>query len=480
MSESSGPWDIGDLADLLLGQGAGGDADSVTPKTNPVVESASSETDEDGDATYISVLILVNPIQDPVESVSRYADYWSNRGQTVSVAWLGDSGIKIGLFDPLRRTNWSAKFINTLQEGHYEDIPRLVKKHVRRLVFTIVAKPGWEHQQVVSRASSACVLVEPTSAHLIRSYETLKLLAQTCDACELSCFVMNASSAVEATQLSTRLQSMGDRFLEQEINFEGFSLDEPWPSSNIVGETFISNDGEAGYDSLKQVLLSCFNTPKIPSHKTARNKSRQENHDDHVSVETDQPCRHSNEINTEPASEKNEENPKTEQPVRSRLQPANCDAQAVQQMSMPQVRGAVALPRARLVACDASIDSAAQLDKFAAGILHDLYDDVEDSFPVHTSPTNGMCFRWVRRKNGARSIVISTVGAPRGAIEHASAQLYPLEEQDEIVVFAGNLSTDQRKAAQALRSNIRLMEVASLDSDEMHGLVLKDVTHAIG
>ncbi len=425
MTDASGPWNIGDLADLILGAGR-----PIEPPAEPAGDS------EPRSAAIITQVVLVNSGQDAVAAVGHYADYWSNRGQTVAVAWVGESGIKLGLYDHLRRVEWAGEFAEALRGDPARVIKTLIERHVRRLVVAVVTQPGWQRSPFVRCCASACVLVEPSPNQLVRAYECLKHLNRVRRECTLSCFVQDALSARQATELSSRLQHMGDHFLKREVIFEGFSLADPSPSSNLVEQCYLAADPAGGTAELRQALLECLIAATDSDDATAG-----------------------------------------EGPV--------CAAAAVAAPADPADRPEPAvpagcLPTVRVLRGAGPICSVQQLDGLLGERIEALCSDVSRTCPVYTSPDSGLCFRWVIHRSGIRSLVVTLLGDSSGALEQAAARMHPLQPGDEIIVLAPALSSEHRRAAQALHPNTRLFEVAQMPADHEPAVLLSEVTHALG
>ncbi len=441
MPDPPGPWDIRNLADLVLGPGNSSDPRPPAQRVQPAapVPLPRQRSSHDDDATedvveqIVSNVVLVNPDQNVTDAVSRYADYWSNRGQTVAVAWIDESGIKMGLFDYLRRVVWATEIVDALELRCFEELPELIESSVRRVVIAIVTHPGWETLPFVECCSSACVLVEPSLDQVIRAYESLKYLAQTHARCRLSCFVQEALSARQATELSTRLQHMGSRFLGREIDFEGFSLCEQWPTSNLVAETFIGEDGKGSTALLQRVLLDYVNPgegePEVQSVDSVNSGEKQSG-----GVGHDEACGGPRSV----------------------------------------------LPTVRPIKVRQQVQDVSQFDRLIGEVIEEICDDVVESWPIYSSSQNDYRLRWVFRKDGARTIVASAIDCPHGVLERAAAHLYPARDDDEIIVLARCLTTDHRKAAQNMDPRARLYEVSQMPSDPQPTLLLKEVTTAVG
>ncbi len=432
MSDSSGQWDIRNLADLILGPGN-------TPASSPGApvpprESAGENTPElKPSEDIISNVVLVDREQNAIEAVSRYADYWSNRSQAVAVAWVGESEIKLGLFDYLRRVVWAGEIIEAVESRRFDELCELMNESLRRVVVVVRAAPGWQESPLVQRCRSVCVLVEPSPDQLVRAYECLKYLATHREDCQLSCFVQEALSARQATELSTRVQEMGERFLNCDVDFEGFSLSEQWPNSNLVAETLISEDGSSSMLRMRDLLLRYLDRDRgeevCPSRPV--DESSGAPHTVHITAST------------------NEE-------VRS------------------------VLPTVRAISVQREVRDVAELDRMIGDVIEEICGVGVETWPIYSGATAGDCrLRWVFREGGGRSIVASAFDCARGALEQAAAQMYPGREGDEIIVLARCLSTDYRKAAQSLTTPTRLYEVSQLPPDAGPTLLLKDVTDAL-
>ncbi len=427
MSESDGPWDIRNLADLILGPGNTQPDASARPNTD-------SETDEISDnvSRCSGHVVLVHPEQNAVEAVTRYADYWSNRGQTVAAVWIGQSGIKFGLFDYLRRLEWATELTDALESHRFDEVAKLLHNSVRQLAIAITMSPGWRTSPFVQRCSSLCVLLEPIEEQLIRSYEALKYLAAEQPDCMLSCFVQEALSARQATELSSRLQNMGDQFLERDIEFSGFSLSEQWPSSNLVAETFIERECPDDDEPLGDVLLGLLGPPREAP----------------VPEETDPAIQ-------EPEMADSD----------NRLPAEACPVDGI--------------PTALPIRIPHRISNLADLDAFIEKMILEVCGQVAECWPVYTTPDSDCRFRWVFRENGARLMVASSLNWAAGALERAAAYLHPAQPHDQIVLLAGNVGLVHRKAAQSLAIPTKLFEISQLLCDDNPTLVLKDVTAAI-
>lgn len=427
MSESDGPWDIRNLADLILGPGNTQPDASAQPNRD-----CGTDDNSDDVSRCRGHVVLVHPEQNAVEAVTRYADYWSNRGQTVAAVWIGQSGIKFGLFDYLRRLEWATELTDALESHRFDEVAKLFDDSVRQLAIAITMSPGWRTSPFVQRCSSLCVLLEPIEEQLIRSYESLKHMATKQPSCRLSCFVQEALSAGQATELSSRLQNMGDQFLDTDIEFAGFSLSEQWPSSNLVAETFIERECPDGGELLGEVLLGLLGPPhEAPMPENA------------------DPAMHEPEM---PNSN-------------NRLLAEACPADG--------------FPTALPIRIPHRIRNLADLDAFVEDMIHEVCGQFVECWPVYTTPDSDCRFRWVFRQNGARLIVASSLNWAAGALERAAAYLHPAQADDHIVLLAGNVGLVHRKAAQSLAIPTKLFEISQLPSDDNPTLVLKDVTAAI-
>lgn len=432
MSDSSGQWDIRNLADLILGPGnapASSPGGSAVPR-----ESASENTPElKPSEDIIANVVLIDREQNAVEAVSRYADYWSNRSQAVAVAWVGESEIKLGFFDYLRRVVWAGEIIEAVESRRFDDVRELMNESLRRVVVAVRAAPGWQESPLVRRCRSVCVLVEPSPDQLIRAYECLKYLATHREDCQLSCFVQEALSARQATELSTRLQQMGERFLNCDVDFEGFSLSEQWPNSNLVAETLIGEDGSGSMPRMRDLLLRYLDRDcgeEVCPSQTVEDPSA-EPHAVDVAVSTSE------------------------------------EARSV-------------LPTVRAISVQREVRDAAELDRVIGDVIEEICGAGVETWPIYNSTADGCRLRWVFRDGGGRSIVASAFGCARGVLEQAAAQMHPGREGDEIIILARNLSTDYRKAAQGLTTPTRLYEVSQLPASAGPTLLLKDVTDALG
>ncbi len=432
MSDSSGQWDIRNLADLILGPGnrpASPPGASPTPRESAREHTPELKPSED----IISNVVLVDLEQNAVEAVSRYADYWSNRSQAVAVAWVGESEIKLGFFDYLRRVVWAGEITEAVESRRFEDLCELMNESLRRVVIAVRAVPGWQDSPLVRRCRSVCVLVEPSPDQLIRAYECLKYLATDREDCQLSCFVQEALSARQATELSTRLQEMGERFLNCDVDFEGFSLSEQWPTSNLVAETLIGEDGSGSVLRMRDLLL------------------RYLDRDSSEAVCPSQTVEESSEVQ---------------------------DAVSVKSSIDEEVRSV--LPTVRAISVQREVRGVAELDRMIGDVIEEICGAGVETWPIYDSTAGDCRLRWVFREGGGRSIVASSFGCARGALEQAAAQLYPGRDGDEIIILARSLSTDYRKAAHSLTTPTRLYEVSQLPPDTGPTLLLKDVTNALG
>ncbi|MCH8054337.1 MAG: hypothetical protein IH895_09765 [Planctomycetes bacterium] len=431
MSDSSGQWDIRNLADLILGPGN-------TPAPSPGApvpprESASETTpDPKPSENIISNVVLVDREQNAIEAVSRYADYWSNRSQAVAVAWVGESEIKLGLFDYLRRVVWAGEITEAVESRRFDELCELMNESLRRVVVAVRAVPGWQDSPLVRRCRSVCVLVEPSPDQLIRAYECLKYLATNREDCQLSCFVQEALSARQATELSTRLQDMGERFLNCDIDFEGFSLSEQWPNSNLVAETLIGEDGSGSMLRMRDLLLRYL----------------------------DRDC-------------DDEVRPSRTVEASSRM------AHAVSVAASTHEEARSALPTVRAIRVQREVRDVAELDRMIGDVIEEICGAGVETWPIYSATAGDCRLRWVFREDGGRSIVVSAFDCARGALERAAAQMHPGREGDEIIVLARCLSTDYRKAAQNLTISTRLYEVSQLPPDGGPTLLLKDVSDAL-
>lgn len=430
MAEAPRPWDIRNLADLILGSG---------DSSNPPPPSPIHQQDEVGEDVAIeagdqvmSTVLLVSPEVNATEAVGRYADYWSNRGQSVAVAWIGDSGIKIGLFDYLRRVVWATEIVEALEARRFEELPELIAASVRRVVVVIATNTGWEFSPFIQGCRSVSVLVEPSPQQLISAYGALKYVAQFDPPCQLRCFVAEALSARQATELSARLQQMGSRFLSREIDFEGFSLCEQWPSSNLVAETFISEDGKSSVAALRCVLLEYVN-PEIA------------------------------ELEMQTTASTNSSDPPPG--------PIACDDIG----SEPQT----VLPTVKPISVPHTVQNSAQLDQLIGEVIEEICGAVVETYPIHSSPESGYRLRWVFRKNGGRVIVACAIEQSLGALEQAAAHLYPARDDDEIIVLARCVPTEHRKAAAGMSTAARLYEVSQMPPESPPMLLLKEVTDLV-
>jgi len=430
MSDSSGQWDIRNLADLILGPGnapASSPGGSAVPR-----ESASENTPElKPSEDIIANVVLIDREQNAVEAVSRYADYWSNRSQAVAVAWVGESEIKLGFFDYLRRVVWAGELIEAIESRRFDDLCELMNESLRRVVVAVRAAPGWQESPLVRRCRSVCVLVEPSPDQLIRAYECLKYLATNREDCQLSCFVQEALSARQATELSTRVQQMGERFLNCDVDFEGFSLSEQWPNSNLVAETLIGEDGSDSLLRMRELLLCYLDRGE--------------------GVHPSQTVEESSGV----------------APTRNTRASTNEEVRSI-------------LPTVRTISVQREVRDVEELDRIIGDVIEEICGSGVETWPIPNSMAGDCRLRWVFREGGGRSIVVSVIDCPRGALEQAAAQLHPGRDGDEIIVLARCLSTDYRKAAQSLTTPTRLYEVSQLPPDAGPTVLLKDVTEALG
>jgi len=431
MSDSSGQWDIRNLADLILGPaGTAASSPGETPTPRESVSGISAELTPAEDI--ISNVVLIDREQNAIEAVSRYADYWSNRSQAVAVAWVGDSEIKLGLFDYLRRVVWAGEITEAVQSRRFEELSDLMNESLRRVVVAVRAVPGWQDSPLVRRCRSACVLVEPSPDQLVRAYECLKYLAINREDCQLSCFMQEALSARQATELAARVQEMGERFLNCDVEFEGFSLSERWPNSNLVAEMLIGEDGSDSMLRMRDLLLRYLDR----------------DYDEDVCSPQALPESH--------------------------LAP-----QAVSVTEPTNDQLGSALPTVRAIRMPREVRDAAELDRMIGDVIEEICGTGVETWPIYGLTAGDCRLRWVFREGGGRSIVVSAVDSARGALEHAAAQLHPGHEGDEIIILARCLSSDYRKAAQSLTTPTRLYELSQLPPDGGPTLLLNDVTHAL-
>ncbi len=431
MSDSSGQWDIRNLADLILGPGntpAPSPAAPVPPRDSASETTSAPKPSEN----IISNVVLVDREQSAIEAVSRYADYWSNRSQAVAVAWVGESEIKLGFFDYLRRVVWAGEITDAVESRRFDELCELMNESLRRVVVAVRAVPGWQDSPLVRRCRSVCVLVEPSPDQLIRAYECLKYLATNREDCQLSCFVQEALSARQATELSSRLQEMGERFLDCDIDFEGFSLSEQWPNSNLVAETLIGEDGSGSMLSMRDLLLRYLD--RDYSEEVCPSQTVEESSEEQYTVKV-------------PAS--------TNEEVRS------------------------VLPTVRAISVQREVRDVAELDRIVGDVIEEICGSGVETWPIYSTTAGDCRLRWVFHEGGGRSIVASIINCAQGALEQAAAQLYPGREGDEIIILARCLSTDYRKAAQSLTISTRLYEVSQLPPESGPTLLLKDVSDAL-
>ncbi len=432
MSDSSGQWDIRNLADLILGPGnrpASPPGASPTPRESAGEDTPELKPSED----IISNVVLVDREQNAIEAVSRYADYWSNRSQAVAVAWVGESEIKLGFFDYLRRVVWAGEITEAVESRRFEDLCELMNESLRRVVIAVRAVPGWQDSPLVRRCRSVCVLVEPSPDQLIRAYECLKYLATNREDCQLSCFVQEALSARQATELSTRLQEMGERFLNCDVDFEGFSLSEQWPNSNLVAETLIGEDDSGSVLRMRDLLLRYLDRDSSEAVCPSETVKESSELKDAVSV-----------------------TPSIDEEVRS------------------------VLPTVRAISVQREVRDVGELDRIIGDVIEEICGAGVETCPIYNSSGGDCRLRWVFREGGGRAVVASVIDCARGALEQAAAQLHPGREGDEIIILAQCLSTECRKAAQSLTTPTRLYEVSQLPPGAGPTLILKDVTDALG
>jgi len=440
MSDGAGTWDIGNLSNLILGP------TKAQPPLADHSESRNTSSQQSSGHPYpdlepkktVNALVLVTHHQDSVESVNHYANYWANRGEPTVVFWIGESGVKVCCFDCRGQESWGNSMVKALSDGNFPALPEMISLSARRLVLVVPAQTDWSNSPFVHSTSQACVIVDPTQAKLIRGYEILKTIAQIHQDCTLSCFVINAKSADSAIQLSSRLERMGYLFLERLVQFSGFSMEEKWPTSNLIAQCFIGENGEENTAQLKKVILGCLTW--IQENNAVTNDGQ----DSALSADSllDENGPEEEEVNEDDA-------------------------------------GQSQLPALKLIRANRSIQTPEQFDRLMGEMIDDVCDLVVESWPIYTPPDDSCCFRWVKHKGGARSIVVTTIDCPFGAFERASAQLHPLRESDEIIVLARTLTTDQRKAAQALHPKMRLYEAAHTPPEiDPPALLLKEVTSA--
>ncbi|MCG3137623.1 MAG: hypothetical protein HJJLKODD_01472 [Phycisphaerae bacterium] len=456
MSRSRRPWNIGDLADLLLGPAASNEPVSTSPRHSP-------DGDRENAALSPEILgihynpVLISPEQDPVEAVSRYADYWSNRGQRVTVVWLGDAGIKIGLFDPARRNDWGREIVQAIEAEKFEEVGHLLHQSVRRLVCVLLTRNGWCQSPFIEAGSAATVIVEPSSQNLVRGYEIIKALVASRPNYKISSFVARAESALQATEISVRLENMGWRFLGRGVDFEGFSLEEKWPTSNLIAETYLTDDGAGQLDAFCQVLLDFIHSqPTTPLPESPAQVVPPELH--LIS------------------------SPETAESEPELVESASVTGAATDPPIATDNRTPLpvhALPEVRVWRTSECLQTTQELDRLIADSLSDLCNDIQDTYPIYTSPDSRCCYRWVIHRNGHRTLVISSIEAPVGALERAMAQLHPLQEHDQVMLLSSLLTTECRKAAQTIAPQARLFELARLPDNFDSAILLKEVTTAI-
>lgn len=432
MPEAPGSWAIRDLSNLILG---------VAPTPSPGLPSAHStpaaratQPPVDQERTLLTEVVLVNPAQEPILTVSRYADYWSNHGQSVMVVWTGQSGDKIGFFDYPPGEDWPGEAVKMLEAGRFNDLREFMGGRVRRLVIALLTRAGWKAFPFLGRCDSVCALLEPSPNQLIGAYEALKRAAQLRSGRGLCCFVQEALSARQATELATRLQGMGRRFLECDIAFAGFNLAVQGSSSNLAAETFISGTGRESSQLLDQLLLACSGGIEVVKEASTAVK-----------------C----------------------EPEGARWIDPDCASEHGHAPS--------AFPVLRLIPLDAgaNIENATQLDLLVGERIQEVCTDVIESWPVYAPRGSAVRLRWAIRESGARLILITAIDCPPGALEQAAAQLHPPQAGDEIMVVARMLTTSQRQAAMALRTPIRMFELALLPADHAPAMALREVGSAV-
>jgi hypothetical protein len=373
------------------------------------------------------VLVLLNPQQDAFEAVSRYADYWSGRGENVGVFWMGQTGIKIALFDCARRTGWSEEILHVLNDGPLDSVPVVMRQFCDRLVAVLVTNAGWTRSPLLQACMNVCVIIEPAPYQLVGSYDSLKSLCRLAQGHALSCFAISTPSALEATRLGERFYRLGDQFLDRAIAFEGFSLAEKWPTTNRVGEAFITEKPDGRAAQLRAALLA---------------------------VLRGQPAAHAEAGSTGSAG----------------------SAGAASQPAAAVVGGAGALPAVQALQPGRAIDTAAALDLFISEKIDEIAPGAMRSWPLRIQGDGLMHCRWVELDGGGRCVVVTTLGSACGALEQASAWLHPAGPNDQIIVLAPNLSSEQRRAAASLRTPTRLFELSCLPTMQPPALLLRDVS----
>ena len=247
--------------------------------------------------------------------------------------------------------------------------------------------------------------------------------------------------------MGERFNRMGDQFLDQPLAFEGFSLDQPYPTSNSIGETLLVDDGSGRMTHLAAALLQVADLGAAAKVATPSPTLFEEPPVEECAVEIAE-----------------EEPPQEEPPVATEPEPS------------AQVRRHSPIPAVRVWAIEQVIEDLDHLDSFVADHINELCGCVAESFPAFTRPQEGCCYRWARRTDSGRTMVVCTLGSSAGILERASACLHPLEEEDEIVILAPELPSDQRRAARSFMAGARLFELSRTPDNSPPALLLKDVS----
>ncbi len=480
MSDSES-WDIGHLADLILGTGAkkpGTNGLSSTGSESKKAEPARPLTHDPGVCR--PVVLLVNPTQDAIDAVGRYADYWSNRGEAVAALWMGNAGIKAAIYDCARRRQWASTLLEPLEKEPVEALPMRLATHCHRLVVGVVTTPGWLDSPILARAQAFCVAVEPAPYQLIGSYDSFKSLIERYRGPALSCFVVGAGTAQEAQVLGERFYRMGDEFLDEAIAFDGFSLPTTSAMSSCVAEGYVPAGDRA--DTLQQALLEFLETHAEMATIDVEPPSATVADVPLPAVEPDMTARDDISTTDLPQMEvPSASGPHVGLPVEDPVAPTDA-VRAHMQLDhsasrVPQA-AVEALPVVRVFTLAAPIACVAGLDSCIERQVADLVTEVTGSWPVHTLVDHAR-YRWVQRDAGRRSVIVSTLAAAQGLLEQATACLYPQRDDDEIVLIAPHLPSEVRRAAHALSLPVRMYEVARLPNGQQPGLVLHEVTAAV-
>lgn len=417
-SPASNAWDINQLADLILGP---------TPTAPPSLSLCSPTTTPSQVAVAPGrqplrcrpVVVLVDRRLNPVRAVSAYASALCAEGEAAAVLWLGQAGIRFRCFDSEPKDGWAQACTAALEQKRFGKLTETLWGSVDRLIFAFAIDAPWRDWPLLDRIGSACVILEPTSRGLTQAYSVLKSLAICSPKTCLSCFVVSAESSDQARGTAQRLGLAAERFLDQNVAFEGFATGSEL--SDLRAETYVAELGVGASDPLQQALAQVMD-PDACS----------------------------------PGSES------------SAVGCPEADPGAQH-----------ALPELEVWDTERALESSHDLDVLLAERIRTICPDAEDSWPIYVALETGCCFRWVRRAGGARALVVSTLQSSRGALEQAAAQLHPARADDQIIVLAPWLSADQRKASCALSPSVRLFELAQLPPSHKHSLVLKDVTAAI-